>query len=197
MPGVMYLGPASLGTWGAPSNSNVLKAAAQNIDVMVMGGGLDGPLTQPMLDFIFKYYGDKPFYIGEFRQANPDSAFFSYAADSTFATQEARGQDYFNAVTTYPNAAYSANGSRPYVGVFWWQYLDNWSEKSNWGLVSLSDNAYDGREAVTGAAGIGVRSVPCSAPLESFMCGGEQRNYGDVISAVKSAHQQIMQAVQH
>jgi len=197
MPGVMYLGPTSLGTWGAPSNRNVLKAAARDIDVMEMAAGPAGPLTQPMLDFIFAYYGDKPFYVSEFRLANPDSAFFSYTADGAFATQEARGQDYFNAVTNYPSASYGANGSRPYVGVFWWQYLDNWSEKNNWGLVSLSDNAYDGREAVTGPGGVGVRSVPCSAPLESFMCGGEERNYGDVVSVVKSAHQQIIQAVQH
>jgi len=197
MPGVMYLGPDALGTWGAPSNRNVLKAAAQNIDVMAMGGGPAGPLTQPMLDFIYAYYGDKPFYMGEFRLANPDSAFFSYTVHGAFLTQEARGQQYFNAVTSYPNAAYSENGSRPYVGVFWWQYLDNWGEKNNWGLVSLSDNAYDGREAVTGPGGVGARSVPCSIPFQSLMCGGEQRDFGDVVSAVKSAHQQITQAVQH
>ncbi len=197
MPGVLYLGPDSLGTWGGPSNRNVLKAAAQNIDVMAMGGGPNGPLTQPMLDFIYTYFGDKPIYTSEYRVANPDSAVFSFPARGAFPTQLARGQDYFKDVTTYPNAVYSANGSRPYVGVFWWQYLDNWSEKNNWGLVSLSDNAYDGREAVLGSAGVGVRSVPCSAPLESFMCGGEQRNYGDVISAVTAAHQQILQAVQH
>ena len=57
----MYLGPDSLGTWGAPSNRNVLKAASKDIDIMVMGDGPAGPLTQPMLDFIFTYYGDKPF----------------------------------------------------------------------------------------------------------------------------------------
>jgi hypothetical protein len=197
MPGVMYLGPNSLGSWGAPSNREILKAAAKDIDVMVMGGSPTGPLTQPMLDFIFTYYGDKPLYIGEFRLANPDSAFFSYPIQLTFATQQARGQDYFDGVTKYPTAAYSANGSRPYVGVFWWQYVDNVGQKSNWGLVSPSDNAYDGREAVIGPGGPGVRSIPCAAPLQTLSCGGEQRNYGDVISALKSAHQKIMEAVQH
>jgi hypothetical protein len=195
MPGVMYFGPDSLGSWGAPSNRNVLKAAAQSIDVIVMSSGKAG-LSQEMLDFIFTYYGDKPFYTGEFRVANSDSALFSYTANTSFATQQDRGSDYFKVVTTYPNASYSANGSRPYVGVFWWEYLDNWGEKDNWGLVSLSDNAYDGHEAVIGTGGARVRSVPCSAPLSSFMCGGEERNYGDVISSVRSAHQQMMQAVQ-
>jgi hypothetical protein len=195
MPGLMYLGPDSLGTWGAPSNRNVLKAAAQYIDVMVMGGS--AALTQPMLDFIYTYYGDKPFYIGEFRTANADSALSSYKDSGAFTTQQSRGQDYFNAVTTYPTASYSANGSRPYVGILWWQYLDNWGEKLDWGLVSLMDNAYDGHESVTGSGGVGVRTLPCSPPLELYLCGGEQKNYGNVISSVTQANQQVMQAVQH
>lgn len=196
MPGMMYLGPTSLGTWGAPSSGPVLKAAANSIDVMIMGSGPDGPLTQQMLDFIYANYGDKPFYIGEFRVANPDSAMYPYNATGQFATQAARGQAYMDAVSKYPNAAYTANGSRPYVGVFWWEYTDNVGQQSNWGLVSSSDNAYDGNEAVKGSGATGVRSISCSAPLNALKCGGEQRNYGDVISEVKSAHGQIMDGVQ-
>ncbi len=197
MPGVMYLGPTSLGTWGAPSSRQVLQAAGKSVDVMIMGSGPDGPLTQQMLDFIYTYFGDKPFYMGEFRVANPDSAMFPYRATGQFATQAARGQNYSEDVTKYPNAAYTANGSRPYVGVFWWEYIDNVGQQSDWGLVSPSDNAYDGNEAVKGSGGVGVRSVPCSPPLNALSCGGEQRNYGDVISGVKSAHSQIMEGVQH
>jgi putative Ig domain-containing protein len=196
IPGLMYFGPSSLGTWGAPSDSNVLKAAAQNIDVMIMGGN-GTALTQPMLDFIYTYYGDKPFYFGEYRTANSDSALFSYPDSGAFSTQQSRGQNYLNTVMTYPTASYTANGTRPYVGVLWWQYLDNWGEKLNWGLVSLMDNAYDGHESVTGTGGVAVRTVPCSPPLELYQCGGEQKNYGDVITPITQAHQQVMQAVQH
>jgi len=198
LPGVMYLGPDTLGTWGAPSNRNVLKAAAQYIDVMAIGGGT--PMTQAMVDFIYSYYGDKPFYVGEFRTANPDSAFFRYSSSvpqTDFATQGARGTNYSSTVTNYPNLTYTANGSRPYVGIVWWQYLDNWGEKDDWGIVSLSDNAYDGKEAVKGTGGVGVHSVPCSAPLGQYLCGGEERNYGNVITPITNAHQQIQQAVQH
>ena len=78
LPGMMYLGPDTLGTWGAPSNRNVLKAAAKYIDVVAMGGGW--PLSQAMLDFMYTYLGDRPFYFGEFRTANADSAFFRYGA---------------------------------------------------------------------------------------------------------------------
>ncbi len=198
VPGVLYLGPDTLGTWGAPSNRNVLKAAAQYIDVMAIGGGT--PMTQAMIDFIYSYYGDKPFYSGEFRTANADSAFFRYTASvpqTDFATQGARGTNYSSAVTTYPNLTYTATGSRPYIGIVWWQYLDNWGEKDDWGIVSLSDNAYDGKESVVGPGGVGVRSVPCSAPLGQYLCGGEERNYGNVITPITNAHQQIQQAVQH
>jgi hypothetical protein len=198
LPGVMYFGPDTLGTWGAPSNRNVLLAASQYIDVAAMGGGW--PLTQAMIDFMYTYYGDKPFYFGEFRTANADSALYHYTASvpqTDFTTQLGRGQNYSSIVTTYPTLAYSANGSRPYVGILWWQYLDNWGEKDDWGIVSLSDNAYDGHESVTGTGGVGVRTVTCSAPIQEYLCGGEERNYGDVITSLTSAHQTIQQAVQH
>jgi hypothetical protein len=191
MPGVLYLGPDSLGTWGAPSNRQVLKAASEYIDVMVMSGA--EPLTQPMLDFISSNYGDKPIIAGEFRTANADSSFFQHKASisqSDYSTQAARGKDYYRRVTTYPSLTYSANGSQPYVGVLWWQYLDNWGEKNDWGLVSLSDNAYDGHESVTG-------SVPCSAPLSNYTCGHEARNYGDVITPVRRANQQVLGMLQN
>ena len=195
LPGTLYLGPDTLGSWGAPSNRNVLKAAAQYIDVMAMGG--TPAMSQSMIDFIYTYYGDKPFYTGEFRTANGDSAFFRYTANATnFTTQPNRGQSYYNGVTPYPNMAYTANGSRPYVGILWWQYLDNWGEKNDWGLVSMSDNAYDGHEATTGTGGVGVRSIPCSPPLENYTCGGEEKNYGNLIQVVTQAHQAVMQAIQ-
>jgi len=195
LPGALFMGPTTLGTWSVPSNRNVLKAAAQSLDVMVIGGGW--PLNQTELDFIYKYYGDKPFYVGAYRTANADSAFFRYqGGPSDFPSQAARGKDYLNAAATFPDAAYSANGSRPFVGVVWWQYLDNWGEKADWGLVSLSDNAYDGNEAVKGSGGVGHRTVTCSSPLQQYLCGGEERNYGDVISSVKNAHMQIVIGVQ-
>jgi len=98
-------------------------------------------------------------------------------------------------VTTYPDIVYSASGIHPYVGILWWQYLDNWGEKNDWGLVSLSDNAYDGKEARANQPD-SKQNTPCSRPLTSYKCGGEQRNYGDVISWVTAAHMQIQQLLQ-
>ena len=195
MPGALYLGPDTLGTWGAPSNRNVLKAAAQFIDVMSVGGGT--PMTQEMVDFIRAYYGDKPFYVGEFRTANSDSAIPHAAmwSDTDYKTQQARGEAYYNVVTSYPSVAYSANDVRPYVGILWWQYLDNWGEKNNWGLVTLSDNSYDGQESRAKEPNP-KRAVPCSPPLAHYSCGGEKRDYGDVVHWVKEAHAQIQEILE-
>ena len=60
----------------------------------------------------------------------------------------------------------------------WWQFADNWPEKLNWGLVTPSDNAYDGREA---------RIAPGKDPF-GFATGGEERDYGDVLTQVKKAN---------
>jgi hypothetical protein len=190
LPGVLYFGPDPLGSWSAPSNKPVLKAAAQYLDAMLVGGGY--PLSRAELDYIYTYFGDKPIIASQYRTANRDSALYRYgsSAGKDYQSQEARGQDYFEAVTHLASEAY-ANGDRPYIGSLWWQYLDNWGEHNNWGLVTLSDNAYDGKEATMGT-GAGIRSFPCSAPLANYQCGGEERDYGDVITPVRQAHAELM-----
>ncbi len=67
----------------------------------------------------------------------------------------------------------------------WWAWTDSFAEQTNWGLVSLLDNAYDGREAVVGA---GVDPW-------GFKTGGEERNYGDFITSVRNANLTVMQAL--
>ncbi len=62
-------------------------------------------------------------------------------------------------------------------------------EQLNWGLVTHLDNAYDGHEPSAG-------SVPCSAPLAAYTCGGESvpasgggtPPFGDLITPVKTAN---------
>jgi len=92
-----------------------------------------------------------------------------------FPTQAARGQDFFTKVSALPTRAFTANGTRPYVGYLWWQYQDNQSELLNWGVITLRDNAYDGTENVNPA-------VTCVTILTSATCGKELRGpYGSVI----------------
>jgi hypothetical protein len=144
------------------------------------------------LDFIYQNLGDKPLLIGTFQTANADSALYRDHASIAlydFPSQSARGAHYEELARSFSAAAYSENGSRPFVGILWWQYLDNPGEKNNWGLVSLLDNAYDGHEAVHD-------SVSCSPPLQRYRCGGEERDYGDVITSVRIANQQILDSLQ-
>ena len=94
--------------------------------------------------------------------------FFDDANVGGFATQNARGQDFFNKVSILPSRSFTATGTHPYVGYYWWQYFDNEAEKLDWGPMTLRDNAYDGNEAVNPI-------VVCSDPTQAYSCGGEVR----------------------
>jgi hypothetical protein len=180
-PHILFIGPDSIGSWGAPARVPVLQAASKYVDVLSGPGHYDA--RQDVIDYTAQYFGDKPVLEGQYRTANLNSPWFSYPGGqgSDFPTQEARGQDYYNAVTGLQSKTVTATGSHPFVGEAWWQYTDNRGEQKNWGLVTLFDNAYDGQEDVSG-------TVKCSAPLQSYSCGGEAANYGDVITSVRSAN---------
>lgn len=180
-PNILYLGPDTLGGYGVPPRPEVLQAAAEYIDVMLLSG--TGGFRQNILDYIEKHSGDKPFIETDFRAANPDFEFSSSPMDSGvpgFRTQGERRRDYEQAMARV-RAAATSSGSHPYIGLLWWQYADNLGEKLNWGLVTRFDNAYDGHEDV-------IHHVACSAPLQDRACGGEDNDYGDVISAVQMAN---------
>jgi hypothetical protein len=179
-PNTLFLGPDSIGSWGAPARVPVMQAAGKYVDVLSAPGHYD--TRQGVIDYTAQYFGDKPVLEGQYRTANPSSPWSAHPGGGTdFSTQEARGQDYYNAVTGLQSKAVTATGSHPFVGEAWWQYTDNRGEQKNWGLVTLLDNAYDGHEDVSGI-------VKCSPPLQSYSCGGEAANYGDVIRSVKSAN---------
>jgi hypothetical protein len=181
-PKIMYFGPDSLSTWGGPPPAPVLKAAGQYLDAFVTASS--NVFTQAEMDFIEQNFGDKPYFGSFYSTANPDSAMSAYpnhAPPSGFATQAARGQGYLGDMTQMLQTERTTAGNFPYIGMIWWQYIDNHGEKLNWGIITHMDNAYDGQEAVTA-------TVPCSAPLSNFTCGGEQRNYGDVVTWVTKAN---------
>jgi hypothetical protein len=86
-------------------------------------------------------------------------------------------------VSDLVEATGSATGVHPFVGFQWWEFADNWREKANWGLVTLSDNAYDGHEA----------RVATGKDSWGFPVGGEERDYGDFISSVKKANLGVLE----
>ena len=166
-PNVMYLGPNTLGTWDAPPSAPVLKAAAQYIDAFIAGGGTT-LYTQAEMDYVAQNYGNKPYFNAWYSSANADSAvggvYSGTAGD--YPTQAARGQAYYNTMAAMLQTAHTTAGDYPYVGVYWWEYTDQPGQSYADGLVTPSDNAYDGYEP-------SATAVPCSAPISSYTCGNE------------------------
>jgi hypothetical protein len=179
---VLYLGPDAMGTWGAPARKEIMMGAGPYIDAIYPSAVIP---TLSQVEYTQRWLGDKPMISQMMFAATPDSALFRYHGASAgvydFSTQSERGMRYFDSVSAAINAR-ASNGIYPYVGVSFWGLTDFWNEKTDWGLISLNDNAYDGHEAV-------IQKVSCSPPIEAMKCGGEERNYGDAISKIKQANQ--------
>ena len=175
-------GPASLNGWGGLTRKPILQAAGVWLDVLNAQVS-----SQAVLDRTAAYFGDKPVVSWEGYTANPDSALYAYpdsppgdsvAYQYTFPDQAARGDNYGGRMSFLLNSAVTATGSHTITGLKFWAWSDSWGEKRNWGLVSLRDNAYDGKEAVIAAG-----TDPWGYPI-----GGEDNNYGDFLGAVTRAN---------
>jgi hypothetical protein len=181
-PGYLFLGPDTLGSWQCPPFRQVLQALPGVVDIYV------GPMVannqpnyQAKLDFIFTWAGNIPQQNSAYLHANPDSPFAANPVLGDYASQFVRGQAYANLLVGTLNSAYTSNGVNPFIAVNSFDYIDIPSEQTNWGLVTLLDNAYDGKEDVTG-------TVTCSAPLGAYTCGGESSTYGNYIGCVQQAN---------
>ncbi len=184
-PGRLYLGPTVLSTWGSPPRRQILQAAASYIDVYMAGGIPAGVADdQQRVDFIAQYLGDKPWLEWEGLVAQPDSYMYQFPDVPTdnvssvpYSTQAQRGQAYSDMVSRLVNTRTSA-GAYPITGFKWWQFADNAGELLNWGLVTRRDNEYNGTAA----------SRATGADSWGFPTGGEDRDYGDFLSAVRAAN---------
>jgi Putative Ig domain len=188
---VPYLGLDQVGSWGAPPYSKFLEGAAPYVDGIFTQLVYSGPSAsllpnnnpaafESAYQYLTQYAGDIP--IGDFITliAESDSSMSCHTATTfeNFATQQLRGQEYYNTVNYLLNTP-GYNGTYQFTWFNWWSWQD--FQNSNQGLVSIHDNAYDGNEARTGP-------LPCSFPEEHLMCGGEPMNYGNVIGYVKQAN---------
>ena len=172
-----------LGGWNGVPPAPVLQAAGQYVD-LIEEDQTSGAFSQTKLDFIAANYGNKPFIANAYLTATPDSEYGnsgtnSAVGDGGFSTQNAKGQGYASVVSGLLGAR-NSSGVNPNAGIILWDWMDN--AQTNWGLVSEHDNAYDGHEDVTG-------SVPCSAPISEYTCGGEPGNYGNAIGSISAANQ--------
>ncbi|MCY3021239.1 MAG: hypothetical protein NTW87_19670 [Planctomycetota bacterium] len=69
----------------------------------------------------------------------------------------------------------------PMVLVSYWAWAENSSEKRNWGVVSLKDNLYDGKEATK----LGADGKPGT-------WDDEDRDFGDCVTGFKAAHDAML-----
>jgi hypothetical protein len=188
---VPYLGLDIMGGWGAPAYSKFLQGASPYVDAgfVVLKTWLPAPSPtafESAYQYITQYFGDKPLldFLGVWAQSDSSygACFPLPATDpNNFPDQAIRGRQYFNTVQ-YLLTNPGHNATIPFVGFGWWAWQD--SKGLNMGLVSIHDNAYDGRESVTGA----VLCDSYYSVLPGAFCGREAANYGDVITQVKAAN---------
>ncbi len=182
-PQALVFGPATLNGWGGLTRRQILKAAGESLDILQAT-----TRSQQVLDLTVKYAGDRPLIDWTGMVANEDSALWRYrfeiSAEVTpvVHTQQDRGRVYAKVVVGDFEAT-TATGVKPIAGIKFWSYTDSWGEKANWGLVSFLDNAYDGKEAVKAAG---------KSPA-GYSTGGEERDYGDFISAVRETALTLLQ----
>jgi hypothetical protein len=127
-----------------------------------------------------------PVYIWYGISAQMDSDLSQYPNDGApygdYQTQLLRGQQYAVDQQTIFSAQ-GGNGDYYILGTSFWSLTDNSSEGTNWGLITFTDNAYDGKCAVIGQ----------STDRYGYPCGGEVGNYGDFLDSVTQSHLTILQ----
>jgi hypothetical protein len=179
----LVFGPASFNFWGGLTRKEVLRAAGESLDVLQCAIG-----SQQVLELTARYAGNKPIVTWDAFVSNPDSALWRHpnlpdisGGIRAVTSQEERGQIYADNVESAFNGVTSA-GIHPVAGIKLWSWTDNWWEKANFGVVTFSDNAYDGREA----------TVAGGRDSAGWPTGGEESNYGDFLSSVTAAHAAVV-----
>ncbi len=177
-PGKLVFGPATLNGWGGLTRPPILAAAGKYLDVVQANAE-----SAEILNATLRAAGERPLVSWAGMAANADSDLFGYAPPPgtlSYATQAARGAAYA-AVLERDFSQASTSGLRAMAGMKFWALVDSWPEKTNWGLVTFLDNAYDGCEATR---------LPGRDPW-GFRTGGEIRDYGDCLSAIQAANHKL------
>ena len=182
---IPYLGLDTIGSWWAPANSNFLQGAAPYIDgaqVILRSDLPNSAAFQAAYQYTTRYLGDVPLINFVTNVAESDSSMSCHPNNGygMLPNQAARGQRWFdtmNYVLNHPGY----NGTYPFVSFDWWAWQD--FQGLNQGLVSIHDNAYDGKEAMMG-------SQPCGPETAApgYRCGGEAANYGDAVTPTKQGN---------
>jgi hypothetical protein len=178
-PNHLVFSPAMLNGHKGLTRRRILRAAGRYCDVIEVNQNPDKP---ELIGITYAETGGRPMVSWVAHAANPDSAFHAYRSPfgPSLPTQAERASRYQRTLDLFLNTR-AADGSHPLIGLIWWEYMDKWGEKSNWGLVTPRDNAYDGKEAVRAT----------SRDSWGYTTGGEDADYGDFLSGVTAANRAV------
>lgn len=188
-PGVLYMGPTSIGAWGDPPRKEVLQAASSYLDIYsIPAHPLCDNCTdlQQRTDFVTQWGGDKPWIEPDMANwAQPDSYMSPFVkSNNHYSTQLARGQAYQTNIQQLLADKDTSTATFHIVGVKWWAIYDSRTESANWGLITPRDDPYDGVSATT-TAGMDDWGYPTGC-VSGFGC--EQGSYGNFIDSVTQAN---------
>lgn len=178
-PNTLYLGCDTLGDWDGPPRKAILQGASPYLDgaFWLWYANQDNNTdANAKYSYFSQYFGDKPIINFMTLHAQPDSAMAGNGASGCcfgLTTQPLRGQQWYTILNKELNTL-SYNSTYQFVGAVWWGLYDFNNENINWGLRTVTDNAYNAHDAVSG-------TVACSAPLSSFTCGSEPAPGGGAV----------------
>jgi hypothetical protein len=201
-PGVLYLGPNTLGNWSTPARAPVIQGFSSLIDLFTSPNmpsiTPSGAITdnQDRVNFVFNNLGDKPAFVGwygffaqsdSYMSPYPPSDAYSYSSQASRGTGlQTISNNLFNTqITSGPNA-----GTYPFVGYGWWTYYDMRSFNENWGFVTPRDDPYDGVSS-TSRQGYDPWGYPTGC-VPTFGC--EQGSYGDFVGPATDANLNALRA---
>jgi len=180
---IPYFGLDTVGSWGAPAYSKFMQGEGPYVDgaFVQLLNSANPPVPssfQSSYEYVTQYLGDKALmdFVTIVAEADSGESCNVTTTFENFATQNLRGQEWYNTVNYLLNTP-GFNGTIPFIGFNWWTWQD--FQNSNQGLVSPHDNAYDGVEGI-------AASVPCDATYTSSInCGGEAANYGNLLTGTQ------------
>jgi len=165
-----------------PADLDEYKAMAPYVDLLrgLPPQGATGDLAKPGMLAVYLAADDDSsmhiYYDGTAKQPR-----VPYRDPGYPKTQEEKGRMYRERLLQ--GWSYSPDDGKtfPMVLVSFWAWAENASEKRNWGVVSLKDNLYDGKEATRkGADG------------KAGTWDDEDRDYGDCVTGMRAAHQELL-----
>ncbi len=174
-PGHLVSGTATISPHAHPE---ILRAAGRWCDMVQFSNDGGAPAFSRGYSLV-----RKPFYVWTTFMAQADSplaATKGWAGD--LRTQEERGRSYARFISELI-AFRGDDDTFPCLGIDWWAYSDKVTggESHNFGLVTTRDNPYDGV-----AARVMRGTDRWGNPI-----GGEARDYGDFVSAVKATNDSV------